>query len=129
MTGFEYGFNSRGERLLHYPPTKTQAPMSVIRLLLIGLWFWTACSLLGRIHLVFSYETIATLPTFLEPFGAPTLGLLLCLLLAISYFLLDRHSSDRHPVGPHPSVDFTTKLFSTAVTCCYSAPLLQPSSR
>ncbi len=102
MTGFEYGFNSRGERLLHYPPTKTRAPISVIRLLLIGLWFWTACSLLGRIHLVFSYETIATLPTFLEPFGAPTLGLLLCLLLAISYFLLDRHSSDRHPVGPHP---------------------------
>lgn len=80
---------------MHQPSTETRPRLSAVRILLVALWFWTACSLLGRIHLVFSYETIATLPPLLETFGAPPLGMLLSLLLAIGYFLLNQYSLDR----------------------------------
>lgn len=133
MTGFENGSKSRDKRSLHNPPTETRAPISVIRLLLILLWFWTACSQLGRIHLVFSYETIATLPPILEPFGAPPLGLLFCLLLAIGYFLLDRHSSNRHSLDQSQRKSFLNVsdwllLGSTAPTVLSLLRFVAPES-
>ena len=60
----------------------------VIRFAIVALWLWTAVSQMGRIHLVYSYSTIATLPPLLEPFGAPVLGLVGSVLLAVGYYLL-----------------------------------------
>lgn len=61
---------------------------AAIRFAIVALWWWTAASQMGRIHLVYSYSTIATLPSLLEPFGAPVLGLVGSLLLAVGYYLL-----------------------------------------
>jgi uncharacterized membrane protein len=98
MARFGAGSTMGDERLLHTQPMETRPRISAIRVLIVLLWLWTACSQLGRIHLVFSYETIATLPPLLEPFGAPPLGLCVCILSAVGYLLLERYSieKDRH---------------------------------